>query len=109
VKGVIGRAELLDELERHARPRLRHRHGIGAVFPRADGRAHAEHVGQLPANRVPVGDGEPEVFLHRFAVHEALGVVVFEGKRVLRGRTLVLDLVDPGEEFADGGFFHIRV
>ena len=58
----------------------------------------AEHVGQLAADRVPVGDREAQMVLHRLAVDELVGVVMLEGQRVLGGGPFVLDLGDAREE-----------
>ena len=98
VEGVEGRAELFQELEGHAHAGLGHLHRVGAVLPRADGGADAEHVGELAANRVPVGDREAQMVLHRLAGDQFVGVVVLEGERVLGVRSFVLDLGNAGEE-----------
>ena len=52
---------------------------------------------QLAAERVPVGDREPQMVLHRLAGDEFVGVVMLEGERVLGVGAFVLDLFDVWE------------
>ena len=55
--------------------------------------------GSLPgaAERVPVGDGEAEVVLHRLAFDDLVLVVVAEGERVLALGAFEADLLDFGK------------
>ena len=94
VEGIEGGTELFEEFEGDPHARLSHLDGVGAVLPRANGGADAEHVTKLAANSVPVGDGEAEMVLHRLPGDKFLGVVVLEGERVLGARPFVLDLGD---------------
>ena len=97
VEGVVRRAELLANLEEDGDAGLGEIEAGEAGFPRADGGAAAEHVRALTTHGVPIDDGEAEVLGHRLALEDGLGVVVFEGERVLGLRTFVGDFGDVGE------------
>ena len=92
VEAVERDAELLHELEGDADALLGHLDRVGAVFPRPHGAAGAERIAAHAAERVPVGDGEAQVLLHRLAFDHLVGVVMPEGERVLRVRAFVADL-----------------
>ena len=91
VKRVKRRAELFHEFKRHPGAFLRHLHRVRAVLPGPDGRAHSEHVGQLSAERMPIGDRKTEMILHRPAFDDFVGVIMFESERILRFRAFVSD------------------
>lgn len=87
-------AELFHELEAdtHAVHGILDR--VLAGFPRAEHRAGAERVGAGATKRVPIGDAEPQLVLHRLAFHLLVRVVVAEGQRVLRVGAFKSDLLD---------------
>jgi hypothetical protein len=97
VEAVEADAELLHELEGHVGPLHGHLQRVGVVLPRAEHGAGAERVGAGATEGVPVGDGEPEVVLHRLPLDERVGVVVAEGEHARGLRTLVLDPADARE------------
>ena len=73
-------------------------------MPRSIERAGAEDVEAVPVERVPVAHGEPQVFGHRAAGDDPIGVVPAEREGIVRVEPFVADGVDVGEEwFAHGG------
>ncbi len=54
VEGIKRRAEFFHELKGHPHPLLGHGDGIGAVLPRPDSGANAEHVRAQAAEGMPV-------------------------------------------------------
>ena len=82
VKGVKRRAELFDKFEGDSRPFLRHLHRVAAVLPGPDGRADTEHVSQLRAEGVPIGDRKAELIFHRPPGDDFERVVMFKGEWV---------------------------
>ena len=98
VKGVEGRAELLEELEGDLGLALGVGDRVAAVVPGTQRGADAERVGERITEGVPVNDGEAEVLLHRFAVDDLVGVVMLELQRVARLGATVLDLGHVGEK-----------
>ncbi len=66
--------------------------------PRPVERAGAEDVEAVPVERVPVAHGEPQVFGHRAAGDDPIGVVPAEGEGIVRLEAFVADGVDVGEE-----------
>ena len=67
-------------------------------------RARPERIGARAAERVPIGDAEAEMVLHRLAFDDLVGIVVVKGERILRLRTLVADLRDFGKCGHGSGF-----
>ena len=105
VEGEIGRAQLLDELNRHPRALLRVGDGIGAVVPRAQHRAHAERIPAGAAERVPIDHRKAQVIAHRLALDHFVRVVMLESQRILRFRAFVADVFNFIECF--GVRFHL--
>ena len=68
-----------------------------ARFPGPLHRARPERVAARAAERVPVGDGEAEVVLHRLAFDDFVLVVVVKGEHVLALRALEANLLDIGK------------
>ena len=87
VEAVVRRTELFHELEADT-------HAVAGIFdrvfgrfPRANHRAGPERITSRASKRVPIGDAEFEVVLHRFAFDYFLCVVVMKGKRIFAGGT----------------------
>ena len=79
VEAVERRAHLGEELERHVELGGRGLHRVGDGVPGALERAVVtERVEPVPAERVPVADGEAQVILHALAQHQAILVVPLE-------------------------------
>jgi hypothetical protein len=107
VERIKRSAQLFEEFKGDPDAGLGHFHRVSAVFPGAHGGAGAEHVGQLPPDRVPISDREAQVLLHAFALDQLVGVVMLESERLFRVRAFVLDFGDSREE-CFRGFFHAR-
>ena len=67
------------------------------AFPGPQHRARPEGIAAGAAHRVPIGDAEAEVVLHRLALDHLVLVVVAERQRVLRLRAFVADFGDIGK------------
>ena len=67
------------------------------------GRAHAEHIRTRGAHIVPPSHRKVQVFLHRLAEDDAVGVVEFKGEGILGFGAFVFDVGQIGKNLA-----HIR-
>ncbi len=102
VEAEEGGGQLLDELEGHADPLLGVVDVVAAAFPGPQHRGRTEGVRTAAAHRVPVGDAEAEMVLHRLAGHDFRLVVVAESQGILRLRAFVADLLDFRKSGHDG-------
>jgi hypothetical protein len=82
VEAVEGGAQLLDELERNTRAILGIFDGVLRAFPRPLHGPRAERITSGAAERMPVGNAEAEVILHRFAFHLFVFVIVVESEQI---------------------------
>ena len=98
VEGVVGYAELLEELERGLRLALGLHQRLGPVKPRTLEHTGAKHVGTRRAERVPIAHCQTQVLAHALAEQFAIGVVVAEGEGRLTLGTFVADAVDKIED-----------
>jgi hypothetical protein len=91
----------LEHLEGDVGLHLRHSDGIAVGEPRPlEGRS-AEGIVALPAEGMPIADGEAQVILHALAEHLGIRVVPFEGQRLLRIPALEWDRVGDRKELGD--------
>ncbi len=97
VEAIEGNAELLEELEAHADAVLGVLDGVGLALPGPQHGARPEGIAAGAPHRVPIGDAEPEMVLHRLAFDRLAGVVVAERQRVLRFGAFVTDFGDVGK------------
>src|SRR3712207_6293274 len=97
MKRIERRAEFLDELERDADPANRVFDGRAAIIPRTKHRWSAERIAPGATERVPVDDGETEMFRHCLSFNNFARVIPAEGEGVFRLGAFVGDLADFGK------------
>ncbi len=103
VKAEIGDADLGDELKGGVHLVFGALNGIRGAVPWELHGADAEGIAARIAEGMPVGDGEPEVLIHRLAAHHAVLVVILKGQRIVALRPLVGDAADAFEVFLVAG------
>ncbi len=109
VEGVERRAQLLEKGEGVQGLELGQLlGGRRSRLPRAVEHPLAEDVGARPGKAVPVADRHAQVLGEGLAQHHAARVVVAEGQRVVRARTLIADLVEGFEDVLGHGSFGLR-
>src|ERR1035437_1577253 len=94
---IIWRTEFFDEFKRDVRAPLRIADGVRAVVPRTLHRSGTKRVATRATERVPVDHRETQMFAHRLARDDFVGIVVLESERVFRVRAFVIDFVDGRE------------
>ena len=99
MEAVIGGAHLGNEFECGVHLVAGPLIGVCAFQPWEEVGLATERIGTDSAERVPVGDGEPEVLLHGLSGHDGVLVVPFEGERVVGFPALELDFIDIREVF----------
>src|SRR5262249_25842237 len=98
VEAVVRRAELFKELKGYTSTLDRHLDRVRAVFPGPACASGPEWIRTLAAHRVPVGDGESKVLLHRLAFDFFVRIVVPKAEWVRRVGAFVADSRNFGEE-----------
>ena len=76
VETVVRHVQLMEELERDVGFTLRQLNGLARLLPWTVKRAHAEHIGTVPAEGVPVAGGKAQVIFHALTQHQLIRVVV---------------------------------
>src|SRR5674476_270261 len=94
---IIWRTEFFDKFKRDVRALLRIADGIRAVVPRALHRSGTKRVATRATERVPIYHRETQMFAHRLARDDFVGIVVFERQRIFRVRAFVIDFGDGRE------------
>jgi len=99
VKAVEIYADFLQKFKKDPDALARIGQRIGAVVPWHQRCRSAKRIGETIAHGVPVGGGKTQMVAHRFALHLFRGIVLLEGKGILRLRPFVGD---------DGDFWECR-
>jgi len=97
VKTVVVDAQLGEKLKGRLGLADRHFHRLAAALPRALEGAHAKHIRAGPDEGVPITGGHAQVFAHRFAEDQFVGVVVAKGEGGVAGGAFEANLLDTGE------------
>ncbi len=97
VEAEIFHTKFLHDLEACVSTLLCSCHHVGSLVPGELLCAATELVATLCAKSVPPSHGEFQPFLHRFAEHDTLCVIVAESHRVVALGPLKLDLADLGK------------
>src|SRR5690606_33639983 len=80
---VKGCADLSSEFKRSVHFVVCPLHGVGSSKPREILRGKTERIAARAAERMPIGNGESKVFLHRLLAYSTVRVVIPEGQRII--------------------------
>ena len=89
VPAPVGGIDLLEKLKSGIHALLGDRQRVLALFPRTHDRARTKRIGAGATERMPVGNAEEHVLLHRLAIDHLGRVVVAKGERIVRARSFV--------------------
>ena len=76
MEAVVRHVQLVEELKRHIGFAFRQLDGLTRLLPRAVKGAHAEHIGAVPAEGMPVTGGKAQMIFHALTQHQLIRVVV---------------------------------
>ena len=76
MEAVVRHIQLVEELKRHIGFALCQFDGLTRLLPWAVKGAHAEHIGTVPAEGMPVTGGKAQMIFHALTQHQLIRVVV---------------------------------
>src|SRR5687767_12078451 len=97
MKAIEWSTDLRDELKSSIHFVVPALHSIGGPQPWKVLRWCAKRITTVSAERVPVGNCEPEVVFHSLLTDLSFGIVKFKCKRIVRLRSFIFNLTDSFE------------
>ena len=76
MEAVVRYVQLVEKFKSDVRFTFCQLNGFTRLLPRAVERAHAEHIGSIPAEGMPVTGGKAQMIFHALTQHQLIRVVV---------------------------------